>query len=54
MANGRLAETVQGVRSVYDRFIARSFAASCSCRTREANAGRCAQLAIGPPSKFLI
>lgn len=54
MAKGRLAETVQGVRSVNDRFIARSFAAPCFCLMREANIGRCARLAIGPPSKFLI
>jgi hypothetical protein len=54
MAKGRLAETVQGVRSVNDRFIVRSFAPSCSCFTREANVGRCARLAIGPPSTFLI
>ncbi len=54
MANGRLAETVWGVRSVNDRFIVRSLAAPSACFTREANVGRCARLVIGPPSIFLI
>ena len=55
MAKGRLAETVQGVRSVNDRINTRSVAASCSvCVTQEANVGRCARLAIGPPPRVLI
>lgn len=52
MAKGRLAETVQAVRGVNDRLIVQSFAARCSCFTREANVGRCARLAIGPPRHF--
>jgi hypothetical protein len=52
MAKGRLAETVEGARSVNDRISVRSFAAPCGvCFTQEANAGRCARLAIGPPSR---
>ena len=55
MAKGRLAETVQGVRSVNDRITVRSVAASCRvCVKREANVGRCARLAIGPPPRVLI
>lgn len=50
MAEGRLAETIQGVRSVSDRIIPRSLAAHCACF----NLGRCARLAIGPPSRLLI
>ena len=51
MAEGRLAETIQGMRSVG---ILRSLAAHCACFTPEANLGRCARLAIGPPSRLLI
>ncbi len=55
MAKGRLAETVQGARSVDDRINMRSFATSCGvCVTQDANIGRCARLAIGPPSRVLI
>ena len=54
MAEGRLAETIQGVRSVGGRIILRSLAAHCACFTPEANLGRCARLAIGPPSRLLI
>lgn len=55
MAKGRLAETVQGARSVNDRINMRSVAAPCGvCVTREANVGRCVRLAIGPPSRVLI
>lgn len=55
MAKGRLAETVQGVRSVNDRINTRSLAAYCGvCVTQEANVGRCARLAIGPPPRVLI
>ena len=55
MAKGRLAETVQGVRSVNDRIHTRSLAAYYGvCVTQEANVGRCARLAIGPPPRVLI
>ncbi len=54
MAKGRLAETVQGVRSVNDRIDMRSVAACGVCVTQEASVGRCARLAIGPPSRVLI
>jgi hypothetical protein len=55
MAKGRLAETVQGARSVNDRINMRSFATHCGvCFTQEANVGRCARLAIGPPTRVLI
>lgn len=55
MAKGRLAETVEGARRVNDRISVRSFAAPCGvCFTQEANVGRCARLAIGPPPRVLI
>jgi len=55
MAKGRLAGTVQGVRSISDRFIPRSFAAHGRvCLTRQANVSSYARLAIGPPSRLLI
>ena len=55
MAKGRLAETIQGARSVDDRINMRSFATSCGvCVTQDAKVGRCARLAIGPPSRVLI
>jgi hypothetical protein len=54
MAEGRLAETIQVVRSVRVRIIPRSLAAHCACFRPEANLGRCARLAIGPPSRLLI
>ncbi len=55
MAKGRLAETVQGARSVNDRINMRSFGTSCGvCFTQDASVGRCARLAIGPPSRVLI
>ncbi|KAF0133144.1 MAG: hypothetical protein FD139_1547 [Methylocystaceae bacterium] len=55
MAKRRLAETVEGARSVNDRISVRSFTAPCGvCFTQEANVGRCARLAIGPPTRVLI
>lgn len=55
MAKGRLAETVQGARCVNDRISTRSVAASCGvCVTQDADVGRCARLAIGPPPRVLI